>query len=57
MTNEEALRLVPFVDRVAFGEEGVQDRLVTKVEQLRDGTVLVYADGDLVQVAEAKDVH
>jgi hypothetical protein len=56
MTNEEALQLVP-VDRVAFGDEGIQARIVTKVEKRRDGTVIVYATGDLVQAAEAKDVY
>lgn len=56
MTNEEALKLVPG-DRVAFGDEGVQTRIVTKVERLPDGTVIVYAPGDLGQAAEAKNVH
>lgn len=56
MSNEEALGLVPG-DCVAFGDEGVQTRIVTRVEQLRDGTVIVHAKGDLVQAAEAKDVH
>ena len=56
MTNEEALQLVPG-DRVAFGDEGIQNRIVTKVEKRRDGTVVVYATGDLVQTAEAKDVY
>jgi len=56
MTNEEAMQLVSG-DRVAFGEEGIQMRIVTKVERSRDGTVIVHATGDLVQAAEAKDVH
>ena len=56
MTNEEALQLVPG-DRVAFHEEGVAMRIVRKVERRRAGTVVVYASGDLVQSAEAKDVH
>ena len=56
MTNEEALQLIPG-DRVAFGDEGIQARIVTKVERRRDGTVIVYVKGDLVQAAEAKDVH
>lgn len=56
MTNEEASRLVPG-DRVAFGDEGIRTRTVTKVERRRDGTVIVHATGDLVQSAEAKDVH
>ena len=56
MTNEEALQLVPG-DRVAFGDEGIQARIVKKVEKRRDGTVIVYADGDSVQAAEAKDVN
>jgi hypothetical protein len=56
MTNEEALQLVPG-DRVAFGDEGIQTRIVTKVERRPNGTVIVHATGDLVQAAEAKDVH
>lgn len=56
MTNEEALRLVPG-DRVAFGDEGIQARIVKKVERRPNGTVIVYADGDLAQAAEAKDVY
>lgn len=56
MTDEEALQLIPG-DRVAFGDEGVQTRIVTRVERQRDGTVMVYATGDLVQAATAKDVH
>jgi hypothetical protein len=56
MTNEEALQLVAG-DRVAFGDEGIQARIVKKVERKPDGTVIVYADGDLVQAAEAQDVH
>ena len=56
MTNEDALQLVRG-DRVAFHDEGIQARIVTKVEKLPNGTVIVYAPGDLVQAAEAKDVH
>lgn len=39
MTNEKALQLVPG-DRVAFGDEGVQTRIVTKVEKLPRGAVI-----------------
>jgi hypothetical protein len=56
MTNEDALLLVPG-DLVAFGDEGIQARVVTKVEKRPNGTVIVYATGDLVQAAEAKDVN
>ena len=56
MTNEDALQLIPG-DRVAFGNEGIQTRIVTKVERRRNGTVIVHAEGDLAQAAEAKDVH
>ena len=56
MTNEEALQLVPG-DRVAFGDEGVQTRIVTKVERRPDGSVVVHATGDLFQAAEPNDVH
>jgi hypothetical protein len=56
MTNEDALKLVPG-DLVAFGDEGIQSRKVTRVARLPNGTVIVYAEGDLVQAAEAKDVH
>ena len=56
MTDEEALQLVPG-DRVAFGDEGTQARIVTQVEKLSNGSVIVHASGDLVQAAEAKDVH
>jgi len=56
MTNEDALQLAPG-DRVAFYDEGIQTRIVTKVEKLSNGTVIVHAAGDLVQAAEAKDVH
>jgi len=56
MTNEDALQLAPG-DRVAFCDEGIQTRIVTKVEKLSNGTVIVHAAGDLVQAAEAKDVH
>jgi hypothetical protein len=56
MSNEDALRLVPG-DRVAFGDEGIQLRRVTKVVRQPNGTVLVYTTGgDIPHVAEAKDV-
>jgi len=56
MTNEEALQLVRG-DRVAFHDEGIPTRVVTKVEKLPDGKVIIHAPGDLVQAALAEDVH
>jgi hypothetical protein len=56
MSNEEALQLVPD-DKVAFGDENIQLRRVTKVVKQPNGTVLVYTTGGgMPHVAEAKDV-
>jgi hypothetical protein len=56
MSNEDELGLV-HGDKVAFGEEGIQLRRVTKVVKQSSGAVLVYTTGgDMPHVAEAKDV-
>lgn len=54
MSNEDAGQLAPG-DFVAYRDETLQNRCVTKVEKLRDGTVIVYMTGDIPS-AEAKDV-
>jgi len=44
-------------DKVAFGDEGIQLRRVTRVVKQPNGVVLVYTTGrDMPHVAEAKDV-